>query len=522
MLRFNYLFWLLIAILYNGQLYAQTITKPAQNIATTSGVLSQPKRYKHSIGYLGIPYAKPPIKQRRWQKPAALYAPQQELTTDKFANACYQDNYNVDWYKDVALAFDHQLTMAMPVVSEDCLYLNIWLPNKPTTSKRAVMVWIHGGSNKAGWSYEPNYLGHVLAAQGDVIVVSIAYRLGVFGFLAHPQLNSQTDKTNFALLDQLHALRWIKDNISAFGGDPQQVTIMGESAGAADIAYLMAAKQSAGLFSQAISQSAGFQWIADASLDTAQQTGASLSKHLNANIQQLKQLPSDTIWQAFKTIAPDYDYRALIDDNLFKQSPLQAFAANAQVNLLIGSNKDEFYMYQAEDIQQPTLPLTPKSKVTKDKLLAIYHSFTDKKSAQDWLDTFLYMSCPSMLMADIISKKDQLNAYLYRFDQVRTGGEKLKAYHGAEIPYMFNRHDAWLPTSKQDIQLTDYMITAWTNFAKFGDPNGKTKPLSPHWPAYNSASQQMITLSEQPMSVVDPNASLCQSLWQDYYTSQPQ
>jgi para-nitrobenzyl esterase len=185
-------FCLFLATLSSPLLVAKESS--TNNIQTSSGVLKSPKQYPNGLGYLGIPYAKAPIKERRWKQPVAVNSPKQIKISNQFASACYQDSYNIDWYKGVAKEFNHNLTMNMPDVSEDCLYLNVWLSHKtaPETSqssiskKLPVMVWIHGGSNKSGWSFEPNYIGNNLAAQGNVIVVSIAYRLGVFGFFLTP------------------------------------------------------------------------------------------------------------------------------------------------------------------------------------------------------------------------------------------------------------------------------------------------------------------------------------------------
>jgi para-nitrobenzyl esterase len=512
-------FCLFFATLSSPLLVAkETSTAPIQ---TSSGLLKSPKQYPNGIGYLGIPYAEAPIKERRWKQPVAVNSPEQIKVSNQYASACYQDSYNIDWYKGVAKEFNHNLTMDMPEVSEDCLYLNVWLPSKnspesPKSSnskKRPVMVWIHGGSNKSGWSFEPNYIGNNLAAQGDVIVVSIAYRLGVFGFFSHPELLSQKDKANFAILDQIEALKWIKTNITAFGGDKDNITIMGESAGAANVAYLMATKKAKGLFHKAISQSGGFQWLADDSLENAVNLGEKVSKQLNVNLAELRLKPSDEIWQSIKEVAPKHEYDAVIDNNLYSVSTNLAFKENADVDLLIGSNQHEFYMYQADNITTATLAITPENKNSEQQLLAKFDSYKDKKAGQDWLDTFLYMSCPSMIMAEIVNQKPNRKSYVYRFDRIRVGGEKLKAYHGAEIPYMFDKHDTWLPVNKEDQALTAYMIKAWSNFAKHGNPNGAKLSLQPAWPSYNVATNEIIKLNGKVASSTGIDMNLCNSIW---------
>lgn len=518
MQKFLCFFWILVVTLFSS-LFSQKLQ--AHNISTTSGIFTQPKIYHNSIGYLGIPFAQPPIKGKRWKKPLALNTPSQIRISNSFANACYQDSYNIDWYKGIAVEFKHSLDMTMPPVSEDCLYLNIWLPkikkNINHNIKLPVMVWIHGGSNKSGWSFEPNYIGNNLADHGSVIVISIAYRLGVFGFFSHSELSKQQDKANFALLDQIQALQWIQDNISAFGGDKNNITIMGESAGAANVSYLMATKKAQGLFHKAISQSGGFQWLSHSSIEQAKLLGDKISTSLNADIKQLRLKPSDEIWQTIKDIAPENEYNAVIDNNLFYSSPNLSFKENTQVSLLIGTNQHEFYMYQKEEFSEATIPIALKNQQSKSKLTAIFNRYKNKKAGQDWLDTFLYMSCPSLLMAEIVSQKPQNNAYVYRFDKIRVGGEKLKAYHGAEIPYMFNQHDSWLPTDDKDKTLTNYMLKSWTNFAKYGDPNKGSYPLHPSWPRYNVNHNKIMTLNNKNNIMPAEEVALCQSIWPDYY-----
>ena len=195
--------------------------------------------------YLGVPFAEPPINDLRWEKTKPKTFNQDKYFAKKFAPACMQGPRIVNWYKGVASGFGGDPEyISMPEISEDCLYLNMWVPkNNDQDSKTPVLVFIHGGSNRAGWSFEPNYIGEELAEEG-VIVITVAYRLGVFGFYSHPQL----DVSNFAILDLIEALKWIKNNISKVGGDPSNITISGESAGATNIAHLITSPLSKNLF----------------------------------------------------------------------------------------------------------------------------------------------------------------------------------------------------------------------------------------------------------------------------------
>ena len=174
--------------------------------------------------YLGVPFAQPPVNELRWEKTQPKTFNQEEFFASDFAPACMQGPRIVNWYKGVALGFGGDPNyIDLPGISEDCLYLNMWVPNnlKYSDTKLPVLVYIHGGSNRAGWSFEPNYNGKKLAEKG-IIVISIAYRLGVFGFYSHPELSV----SNFALLDVIESLTWIKENISKVGGDPNNLSLI--------------------------------------------------------------------------------------------------------------------------------------------------------------------------------------------------------------------------------------------------------------------------------------------------------
>ena len=248
--------------------------------------------------FLGVPFAQPPVGALRWAPPQPLQMTQGIYQADTFAPACMQGDHIAKWYQNVAADFGGDPTLIkQPKVSEDCLYLNLWRPVQDKENPQAlpVIVYIHGGSNKAGWSYEPNYIGHNLAAKG-VIVVSIAYRVGVFGFFSHPSLVP----ANFGLLDQVAALQWVTDNIENIGGDSQKITVMGESAGANNIDYLMVMPSSKGLFSKVIHQSGGSSLtnrsVREAHLALghvfAQQT---VGDDVDDPIRAMRQLPADTI-----------------------------------------------------------------------------------------------------------------------------------------------------------------------------------------------------------------------------------
>ncbi|SET33865.1 carboxylesterase/lipase family protein [Thalassotalea agarivorans] len=507
-------FFLISGLCFSAIVFPQESLQKNQTQVATAHTLYEGKvsnQNTNVISFKGIAYAKPPVGPLRWKKPQPISQYPKVTLADTFKSACYQDDYNIDWYKDVASRFGkNDLVMSMPNVSEDCLYLNIWKPLNTNLSPLPVMVWIHGGSNKAGWSYEPNYLGHNLAEKGNVIVISVAYRLGVFGFLAHSQFNQSDGKANFALHDQIAALHWIKQNISAFGGDANNITLFGESAGAANIGYLMAIPSANQLFNKAISQSGAFQLLANSDLREAQSVGNKLSKQLSSpSIEHLRTVPAETVWQAMKQIAPDYDYRAIVDNELFVDTPQKQFANQSSQSLLIGTNLNEFLMYQEAGDTAPVFDSKISSKTAQALILEKFNKIKDKRLALDWFDNFQYMACSSAILANAVNQQGG-KAWLYRFDRVREGGEAIKAYHGAEIPYVFDSHDSWLPTNKADTTLTDIMMKAWVTFAKTGSP--QSMPLMSDWLPYTFEQPSMFVFDEKSVLSGYADSNLCQQL----------
>jgi len=295
-----------------GLLYTGAASAEADAAVEFHGYAPQVWRgVEHASGlaaFKGIPFAAAPIGERRWQAPAAYQPVAGVADANTFAPACMQGPHTVNWYQDLirSLGQDPSLfTHPSQGYSEDCLYLNVWTPQMQATAKLPVMVWIHGGSNKGGWSSEPDYHGAALAQQG-VVVVSVPYRMGIFGFFSHPQLLQQEAAVaNYGLMDLLAALRWIKQHIAEFGGDPDNVTLFGESAGAANIGYLMSSPHAQGLFHKAIHQSAGFQMVESTSLAELTQTGSTLSAAMGLDLQSLRELDGSALLAAVEQHLPD-------------------------------------------------------------------------------------------------------------------------------------------------------------------------------------------------------------------------
>lgn len=467
--------------------------------------------------FAGVPYAQPPVGDYRWRPPRPEPAGEASVDATRFPDVCVQADGNVAWYQRVAKAFGHppDVVHDKPAMSEDCLYLNIWTPTTDANADLPVMVWIHGGSNVNGWSYEPNYRGTQLARRG-VVVVSIQYRMGVFGFLAHPELTAESrhdSSGNYGILDQIESLRWIKRHITDFGGDPDNVTVFGESAGAGNIAYLMLSPLAADLFDRAISQSGGWPRDHDVHLGESETIGEKFVDKLDAvSIDALREKDAEWILQsAQEHYDSEYDDPP-IDGWLLPSAPRVLLEQGnfPKRDLIIGTNRDEWLMYQPDDVTMSDFEAAVAEVAGKEadaRRIRSYLGNLPLRTKMDRLRTAGQMLCPSISIAAAVAKTGG-SAYVYRFDRVREGNHGLGAYHGAEIPYIFNTHDAWLPTTDIDIQLTDHMMSYWVRFAESGN-------LKPFWPHLDDSMRQMVFTNTGPRpATID--VPMCDWLDRDY------
>jgi para-nitrobenzyl esterase len=449
--------------------------------------------------FKGIPYAAPPVGPLRWKppQPAAPWTGVRKAA--EYGPRCMQ----APIYADMIF---HD---AGP--SEDCLYLNLWMPAAPAQAKLPVMVWIYGGGFAAGASSEPRQDGGNLSKKG-VLVVSMNYRLGIFGFFSHPELARESGHNasgNYGLMDQLAALQWVKKNIATFGGDPDNVTIFGESAGSFSVSALMASPLAQGLFHRAIGESGAF-FGSTLGLKPHAETEAADAKFaagsLGADsIAELRAKSADNLMQAVSQAASKDPSRGFappnIDGYFLPETVSAIFAAGKQahVPLLAGWNRDEgsFRAFFGKD--SPTAENFRKHAETQFgadavKFLKLYPAGSDaeaKRSAQDFSgDQFIAYGTWKWL--ETHRKTGKAAVYRYRFDQTLpfpadpTEGPlgEPTAPHASEIEFVFGvLSSRKLPWRPDDRKVSDLMGTYWTNFAKTGNPNG---PGLADWAAYAS------------------------------------
>ena len=486
---------LILAICIPGsEARAQT---PAPVVKTSSGAVRGTTR-DQVRQYFGIPYAAPPVGPLRWRapQPAASWTGVREAA--KFGATCAQLKTLGDF--------------ADPSTSEDCLFINVFAPEKKG-AKKPVMAWIHGGGLTVGQS--DGHDGSGLAAQEDVVVVTLNYRLGVLGFLAHPALDDGGKAVNLGLLDQQLALKWVKDNIAAFGGDPGNVTIFGESAGGLSVAAHLASPFSKGLFQRAIIES-GYAYTATVPLSTAEQNGRDFAVAMGCPDQSaacLRQVPVE------KILTGGRFFKGLTIDNYNLKSTLQQAYESGNFNrvpVLLGSNKDESRWFVA--LAEHTSGHVVNADDYPKRLATAYSASAKAVEAQYSLSAFNSPSealsaaqsdkfvCPNLPAADAISKFAPVFEYEFA-DQNAPTFEKAsfpyKAYHTAEIQYLFPGFKGVFKgpapdLSKDQQRLADQLKSYWATFARTGDPNSGRTPV---WPRYRK--DQILSLRTSGPVVVN-------------------
>jgi para-nitrobenzyl esterase len=441
--------------------------------------------------FLGIPYAAPPTGDRRWKPPAPPAKWKGVRKATDFGARCMQAPVFSDMiFRD-------------PGPSEDCLNLNVWTPANSKGKKLPVMVWIFGGGFVAGATSEPRQEGVNLAKE-NVVVVSMNYRLGIFGFYVHPELASESGRNsagNYGLLDQTAALEWVKRNIAAFGGDPNNVTIFGESAGSFSVSDQMASPLAKGLFHKAIGESGGafssqglpFHTLAESAEAGAKFASESLGTQ---KLSDLRAIPAQKLLDA-ATAAKDVRFAPNVDGYFLPESVAAIFAASKQsdVPLLAGWNHDEGSFAAPKESAATALKETSTKEFAdkSEEFLRLYPGATDEEAArsmQDFAgDRFIAFSTWKWIEAQ--KKFGKSPVYRYQFDISHPADPKRPpnagAYHSAEIEFVFGQLDpeTWISWRPEDHALSQQMRKYWSNFARTGNPNGEGLPK---WPTYDAST----------------------------------
>jgi para-nitrobenzyl esterase len=435
--------------------------------------------------YKGVPFAAPPVGTLRWKAPQPVVAWQGTRRADTYAPACVQS-----------------MAMGAPPpggASEDCLYLNVWTPAESPTDKLPVLVWIYGGGFNGGATSYPVHDGARLARRG-VVLVSLAYRVGVLGFFAHPELSAEAPSRssgNYGLLDMVAGLQWISRNIAAFGGDPSRVTIFGESAGGIAVSMLSASPLAKGLFHGAISQSGGsfgpsnrnpvpgenMRLLADAEasgVELATAAGATSIADLRAlsaeKLLEVRRGQRGMAWPIVDGYVVPGDQYRLYEAGRFNDTPI-----------LVGYNSDEGLSFtRVKTTGEYAAGVRERYGPFADRLLAAYPTEGDRvtKTARDLARDSAF-GWHTWSWARLQSARGTGKAFLYYFDQhpPRTPGTPEAdhgAPHGVDVPFVFENLDA--AATADDRHISETMAAYWTNFAKRGDPNGEGLPA---WPAFS-------------------------------------
>jgi para-nitrobenzyl esterase len=444
--------------------------------------------------FKGIPFAAPPVGDLRWKAPEPSKAWTGIRKADAYASGCMQDSSMV------------KMVGASAGVSEDCLYLNVWTAAKNGGAKLPVMVWIHGGAFVGGMTGTPMFDGTKFAQKG-VVLVSIAYRLGVFGFMAHPELSRESGKGSgaYGIQDMIAGLKWVKNNIAQFGGDPSCVTIFGESAGGIAVGMLSASPAAKGLFQRAISESGGSfapPRIADEagqnvpSLKLAESNGESFLKKLGAaDIKSARALTAEQIqkaagggmgggssfWPVADGVAIPGDPYELYEKGRFNDTPI-----------LVGTNSNEGGLFARGPVTVAAFEKQIRSGYGEkaDVLLSAYPHSTDAEASRSSADVFreFAFAWPTWAWARMQTQKGKGKAFVYYYDH-RTPDSPDGANHAAEVTYVFGNFGGSGAPNPKDLALSDLIRSYWINFARTGDPNGSGLP---QWPTFADNDQKVM------------------------------
>ena len=460
--------------------------------------------------YTGIPYAKPPVGELRWKAPQDPEPWGGVRTCTHFAAMSMQPRSSEIYNSLSQIVGFHDFEVSVhdnfrDAVSEDALYLNIWKP-AGAGEKLPVLVYIHGGSLQTGQPWYADYSGEGLARKG-IIVVNLGYRLGVFGFLATEELAAEDPNHstgNYGLMDQIKALEWVRDNIAAFGGDPDNVTLSGESAGAACVTALCTSPEAKGLFKRAIAESstttAPVPQHSFRLMDEALKTGRETMERFKAStIEELRALPAEQL-----VAAADTNHHITVDGYILTKTPYESYKAGEhnEEALLHGFNAEEgtpFILFDQANLKNYETKVRAYFKDRADEILALYSPKTDDEAKTMWVDLYssvYFTHGHYCLSRQAIAAKEPVWEYLF----AKTNG-RLSAWHSGEEVYCYNNIPADSKLyNESDRALADLFSDYFANFIRSGDPNGEGLPA---WEESRDGTNVMLLGDEQKMSA-DP------------------
>ena len=490
------LFALFVSALLSIHAAAQTPAPPSNQVRVEQGLLAGITGAHPDVRvYRGIPFAAPPVGDLRWKAPQPPSSWPGVRQAAEFSNACWQTPYPPS-----ASIYQSKL----PPLSEDCLYLNIWTAAKSAKDRLPVMVWIHGGGFTRGSGTTSAYDGGILARKG-VVVVTINYRLGILGFFSHPALTAESNhhaSGNYALLDQIAALQWVKKNIAAFGGNPDCVTIFGESAGSWAVNALMASPLAEGLFHRAIGESGG-SFSSLKTLAEAEKAGESLASSLGATDDVLKSLRAKPPEELLKA-ATGETVRPSVDGWVLPQDIYSTFAQGKQndVPLIVGNNADEGTTLapQGANIKADMFVAGVQQRYAglADQFLKIYPASSDEEAVASFYAAYRdsVFGWEMRTWARLQTKTGHHPVYLYYFSRRPPGpqSQRIRAFHAADIPYVFGNFVWPFPWEDTDRKLSDAITSYWVNFAATGNPNGAGLAK---WPVYDPHTDPAIEFGDQ-------------------------
>jgi para-nitrobenzyl esterase len=513
---------------------AVPLSAVTQPVKTKSGLLSGVSGRDASITvFKGVPYAAPPVGELRWRAPKPPAAWQSVRNADKFSAACMQTiaNERKPWTYEF---------MAHDAISEDCLYLNIWTPAKSAGDKLPVFVFLHGGGFNEGSGSIAAYDGEGLAKKG-LVMITINYRLGVFGFLAHPELTKESGHNasgNYGLLDCLAALQWIRDNITGFGGDPAQVTVAGQSAGGMAVHALVASPLAKGLLHRAIVESGGSAvggFGSNRKLAEAEQDGIHFAEQKGAaNLTTLRAMtpeqlaaptpaPAGTPARGRGGLAGILRFGAIVDGYLLPE-PIDEIVAQGKQNdmpFITGANADEGggSPNPATKLESFRNQARQRYAENTEAFLGLYPATNDKEaglSNNDASRDQQRMSIYNWAQARAKTSKSKLYTYFWTHALPGPDAARYGAFHTSEVPYALNTlRMSDRPFTDLDRKIADTMSSYWANFARTGNPNGKGLP---EWPAVSERPNTTMQIGDTTEVIPTAGSPAKLAYWFNYFS----